>query len=429
MNRKQLLVRILAIAALGFGASATALAQSSYTFQAPTGPGGTWNIYRFESGGLTFKGASTAANATVDPVTGLVPGRLVSINDAVENTMIWNLTGRTDTWIGLTDREGAAPGASEAGTSTTTGWAWTSGEPFTYQNFGGGEPNDSTGEDAAHIRGDGMWNDNKSGYGVDDPIVPVIVPGSSLDESAGPSFRYAVEWPTGLPGPAPGIRTATFLPAPGTLPGPSGTASGFGIREIKGLPGSANIIDAIQKATSGAGTFTDGQHAILDVTDPQPNPNGGPIISSPPLPYLTDTTADDNDIVTIAKGRVRVPAAGTYTVQVRADDGFALRIPGQTFTSINGGDANRGIDPMDPSTMFYYAGTGDTECAWCDYPGRGRVRCRIHQLGRGRWIVLRGNDRNGCLADDLAPSGRWRQHAIYSKHRETDWACNGDDGR
>ncbi|HJQ81011.1 MAG TPA: PEP-CTERM sorting domain-containing protein [Lacipirellulaceae bacterium] len=361
MNCRHLFVLILAIAALCLGGSATVLAQSSFTFQAPTGPGGTWNIYRLESGGLTFKAANNAANATVDPVTGLLPGRLVSIQDASENTTIWNMAGRTDTWIGLTDREGAAPGAQEAGTSTTTGWAWTSGEPFTYQNFGGGEPNDSTGEDAAHIRGDGIWNDNKSGYGVDDPIPPVLVPGSSLDETAAPSFRYVVEWPTALAAPAPGIRAATFLPSPGSLPGPSGGIAGFGVREIKGLTGSANIIDAIQKATSGMGTFTDGQHAILDVTDPQTNANGGPVITSPPLPYLTNTAADDNDIITIAKGRVRVPASGTYTVQVRADDGFALRIVGGTFTSINGGNASRGIDPLDPSTMFFYHGTGDTD--------------------------------------------------------------------
>jgi hypothetical protein len=153
----------------------------------------------------------------------------------------------------------------------------------------------------------------------------------------------------------------TFLPAAGTLPGPSGDATGFGVREIKGLPGAGNIIDAIQKATSGAGTPTDGKFAILDVTDPEPNVNGGPILTTPPLPYLTNTGADDNDILTIAKGRVSVPTAGTYTVQVRADDGFALRIPGQTFTSINGGNASRGIDPMDSSTMFFYHGTGDTD--------------------------------------------------------------------
>jgi hypothetical protein len=360
MNCRHRFVLILAGAILCFSGSATVLAQSSFTFQAPTGPGGTWNIYRLESGGLTFKAANNAANATVDPVSGLVPGRLVSINGASENTTVWNMSGRTDTWIGLTDREGVAPGAQEAGTSTTTGYAWTSGEPYTYQNWGGGEPNDSTGEDAGHIRGDGMWNDNKSEYGVDDPIAPVIIPGSSLNETAAPSFRYVVEWPTALAVPAPGIRRATFLPSAGSLPGPSGGAAGWGVREIKGLTGSANIIDAIQKATSGMGTFTDGRRAILDVTDPQTNANGGPIIGSPPLPFLTNTAADDNDIVTIAKGRVRVPTSGTYTVQVRSDDGFALRIVGGTFSSINGGDLARGIDPLDPSTMFFYNGTGDS---------------------------------------------------------------------
>jgi hypothetical protein len=69
----------LAIVVLVAGASAPVLAQSSFTFQAPTGPGGTWNIYRLESGGLTFKAANNAANATFDPVAGTVAGRLVSI--------------------------------------------------------------------------------------------------------------------------------------------------------------------------------------------------------------------------------------------------------------------------------------------------------------------------------------------------------------
>src|SRR5687767_13673347 len=99
-NRKAFLI---GIAGLCVGDPATAFAQSSYTFQAPTGPGGTWNVYRFESGGLSFKGANNAANATVDPITGLVPGRLVSINGAFENTTMWNMSGRGDTWIGLTD--------------------------------------------------------------------------------------------------------------------------------------------------------------------------------------------------------------------------------------------------------------------------------------------------------------------------------------
>ena len=48
-------------------------------FQAPTGPGGTWNVYELVGAGTTFKAASAAANAAVYSGT---PGRLVSINSA-----------------------------------------------------------------------------------------------------------------------------------------------------------------------------------------------------------------------------------------------------------------------------------------------------------------------------------------------------------
>jgi hypothetical protein len=109
------------------------------------------------------------------------------------------------------------------------------------------------------------------------------------------------------------------------------------------------------------GTITNGSHAVLDVDDPEEgSATGGPILSSTPLPFLTNGPGDDNDIITTAKGRVLVPATGTYTIQVRSDDGFALRVVGGSFSSINGGDGFRGIDPLDPSTMYYYGGTGDS---------------------------------------------------------------------
>ena len=73
------------------------------------------------------------------------------------------------------------------------GWAWTSGEPVTFTAFGGGEPNDWNagvpGEDAAHLRGDGLWNDNGGGFLADDPIVPVLQPGTSQLAHAGLQVR------------------------------------------------------------------------------------------------------------------------------------------------------------------------------------------------------------------------------------------------
>jgi hypothetical protein len=92
------------------------------------------------------------------------------------------------------------------------------------------------------------------------------------------------------------------------------------------------------------------------VTDPDTNAGGGPVIGGAPLPFLSNGAGDDNDILTIARAKVVVPESGDWTIQVRSDDGFAMRVVGQSFTSVNGGGQ---IDPLDPSTMYFYAGTGD----------------------------------------------------------------------
>ena len=78
-----------------------------------------------------------------------------------------NANAPGDRWIGLTDRFGLAPGATESNDTAdklTMGWAWANGEPFTYQNWNPGEPNDAGGEDAGQMVSNGGWNDNGSGY-------------------------------------------------------------------------------------------------------------------------------------------------------------------------------------------------------------------------------------------------------------------------
>ena len=206
----------LSLSALVLASAGTLSAQTQY-FQAPTGPGDTWNVYQVEFTGVTQKDAlaAAAANTQDHDGNGAIAGHVVAVTSALENELVWRWGNTGNIWLGLSDREGVAPGAEESQTTNdgTTGWAWVTGEPFSYNPWGGGEPNDFAGiEDAAHIRADGLWNDHKSGFLLDDPIVPTIQPGTSGDESTGaPNFGYVTEWETNAANAIPGIRTGDIF--------------------------------------------------------------------------------------------------------------------------------------------------------------------------------------------------------------------------
>ena len=72
-------------------------------------------------------------------------GHLVTVTTPAENNFIFNLW--PNGWIGLTDEvvEGQ--------------WRWVTGEPFTWANWNGGEPNNSNNEDYIQFVGNGKWND------------------------------------------------------------------------------------------------------------------------------------------------------------------------------------------------------------------------------------------------------------------------------
>lgn len=72
-------------------------------------------------------------------------GYLVTITSAAENNFVFNTW--PSGWIGFTDEvvEGQ--------------WRWVTGEPVTYTNWNGGEPNNAGNEDYAQFVSGGRWND------------------------------------------------------------------------------------------------------------------------------------------------------------------------------------------------------------------------------------------------------------------------------
>lgn len=136
-----------------------------------------------------------------------------------------------------------------------------------------------------------------------------------------------------------------FIPT--GISGPAGSDGRWGVREITNN-GEIDGVRAAATSTEGGGTITDGSFAILDVTDPDTNPDGGPILGGTPNALLSNTAGDDDNITTVAKGRIEVKQAGDYTFNVNADNGFALRIVGKDLSDASAGAV---IDPNDSTTF------------------------------------------------------------------------------
>jgi hypothetical protein len=397
--------------------SSAAQAQNQNLFTAPFGPGGTWNLYEVFGGNsiyapnppTTWWSANTIASDSSRTISGVTKnGYLASLHSLAENAYVHSIAGGGDVWIGLTDNEtfggtehgntsglprppaGQVPGPGQYG----VGWVWTSGEPMTFINWGGGEPNDFNGaEDAGHLRGDGQWNDHGLG---------------ALGQS-GPDLRYVVEYPFNFADPVPGANFVypqsgppTMPPAP--LPGPEGGAGFFGLVEVRGLGGVPHIRDAIAKVTSGGGTRFEGTAPYINHTDPQTNPTAG--MFNPKIPFLSDTAGDDNDIQALYKGRIRVPETGVYTVGVQSDDGFVLRIVGKNFSNVYGAGM---IDSSDPANnvLAHPAPTGNSNTRGVITLEKGDydIEYVVYENGGGAWwevFVAPGHHQN------FGDTGAWR---------------------
>jgi hypothetical protein len=103
------------------------------------------------SGGITWPAAQQAAMTA--------GGHLASITSAAENSFVFSLLsdplcwyGGSGLWIGGIQPPGSPEPAG--------GWQWSTGEPFSYSNWGAAEPNNAGGEDRIHYwQNSAQWND------------------------------------------------------------------------------------------------------------------------------------------------------------------------------------------------------------------------------------------------------------------------------
>jgi hypothetical protein len=158
-----------------------------------------------------------------------------------------------------------------------------------------------------------------------------------------------------------------------TIPGPLATAGNFSIRTFLGVSGIGGIQAASNFVRDTTRSPADGDNQTIDVLRPTLNardPEEGQNYLFPAEPFPGDIPGvNDNNILTTAKGRITIPAAGDYTFWVQSDDGFLLRIkgagglPNPGFKRVTQGVANeaRGTFQMsNPNEMYFDGGTGNT---------------------------------------------------------------------
>ena len=128
------------------------------------------------------------------------------------------------------------------------------------------------------------------------------------------------------------IACATEPLLPRELPGVPGGAGTVGVTDFAGglgvledLPSVVAVIERIRAGELIPDVVVSRQYAIADVADPRAGSAGGPVLAGVPLPFPSDTDANDDDFISIAKGTLWVPDSGTYTIQVRSDEGMGLR--------------------------------------------------------------------------------------------------------
>lgn len=257
-----------------------------------------WNDARLLAGAGSYRGAA---------------GHLITIANLAEQRWAEQLAGPNNTWIGLTDHEsfgGAEFGNQEVAPRPTVpqlapagpgqrgqGWVWITGEPATFQSWSSFEPNSDGDEDAAHLRSDGPWSDDRAGAALG---------------QGGAAHAALIEYDVNLS---------------------AATVDAFKVKFHKHYNGVTNLAIA-DDVVAGIypSTVTTAQLPVLNLRDSGSDANAP---GGLPVPGLTQDAGNDH-FVSVNTATLNVASDGIYTFFFNSDDGGRLRIDGLTVADFFG---------------------------------------------------------------------------------------------
>jgi len=309
--------------------------------------GGQVSTYQFNDNNLNFVTAEQQArivnqNALVPRTFLGAQGNMATISSTPENQLV-TLLGRNrgTKWLGITDDAlfagtanfhntsvsplppaGQTP-ANTAGTQRGEGFVWVSGQDLVFQNFNGGEPNNSGGslanntENFGELSNTGGWNDNTS-------LTTISYAGGS-----GNLRRSVIEF------------------NPVNAPSSQWQVTSYKVQDVQTAGvGVGNLSEARQvvagtrgplQPTFGTAGVATGNVAVLNFGQNTNDPNNGLFrqtatagqgqvggFAAQGLPGF-GTGSQDNYTV-LSTGSFSVLTGQDYTFGVNSDDGFGLRI-------------------------------------------------------------------------------------------------------
>lgn len=242
-------------------------------------------------------------------------------------------------------------------------------------------------------------------------VYDYVVTGSSTAETGSTPFSLETS-----------MRSFPLLPElRAGLPAPPNAAEGWAYMEISAPSVLGTDLGADEQG------FIDAQHVIRDavaedilgeamvpyVNHSDPESPGSRGDWCPDLTILSDTAADDDQYVTYARTTVTIAEGeeGEYTIRIRGDDGYGLRIAGASFTTVAGSATNQ-LDARTPDTVFFPAFTGDSNAfAVCHFPAPGDYFCEFF-----------GFEGGGGSFQEVG----WAKGAFSANNQTVTWELLGD---